>query len=118
MATCVHTCVCTHPKYILCYVIRCAGEETPLELGLQRECETTQMVTSVNWYSRELKCRSTHQECWQSVVEMISLVGMGKKPKELNWSSLAGTCAFIYYYTCLYLFVPNLPMNDLEYSST
>ena len=41
----------------------------------------------------------------------------GEKPRELNWSSLAGTCALIYYYLCLYIFVPDLPMTVLEYSS-
>ena len=40
----------------------------------------------------------------------------GEKPRELNWSSLAGTCALIYYYICSYLFVPDLPMSVLEYS--
>ena len=40
----------------------------------------------------------------------------GEKPRELNWSSLAGTCAFIYYYMCLYIFALNLPMTVLEYS--
>ena len=40
----------------------------------------------------------------------------GGKPRELNWSSLAGTCTLIYYYICLYLFVPDLPMTVLEYS--
>ena len=40
----------------------------------------------------------------------------GEKPRELNWSSLAGTCALIYYYMDLYIFVPDLPMIVLEYS--
>ena len=42
--------------------------------------------------------------------------GFDGKPRELNWSSLAGTCSLIYYYICLYLFVPDLPMTVLEYS--
>ena len=40
----------------------------------------------------------------------------GEKPRELNWSSLAGTCTLIYYYIGLYMFVPDLPMTVLEYS--
>ena len=40
----------------------------------------------------------------------------GERPRELNWSSLAGTCALIYYYMCMYIFVADLPMTVLEYS--
>ena len=40
----------------------------------------------------------------------------GRKPRELNWSSLAGTCALIYYYYCMYMCVSDLPMTVLEYS--
>ena len=40
----------------------------------------------------------------------------GERPRELNWSSLAGTCALIYYYICLYIFVSDLLMTVLEYS--
>ena len=40
----------------------------------------------------------------------------GEKPRELDWSSLAGTCGLLYYYICMYMFVPDLPMSVLEYS--
>ena len=40
----------------------------------------------------------------------------GEKPRELDWSSLVGTCGLIYY-ICMYMFVPDLLMSVLEYSS-
>ena len=42
----------------------------------------------------------------------------GERPRELNWSSLAGTCALIYYCICMYMFIPDLPMSVLEYSGS
>ena len=41
----------------------------------------------------------------------------GGKPRELDWSSLAGTYGLLYYYICMYMFVPDLPMSVLESSS-
>ena len=40
----------------------------------------------------------------------------GEKPRELDWSSLGGTCGFLYYYICMCMFIPDLPMSVLEYS--
>ena len=29
----------------------------------------------------------------------------GEKPRELDWSSLVGTCGLLYYYICMYVHV-------------
>ena len=53
---------------------------------------------SINWSSRELNSKGN----WPKVPAVSSggdLTGWsGEKPKELNWSSLAGTCSLLYYY--------------------
>ena len=40
----------------------------------------------------------------------------GEKPRELDWSSLAGTCGLLYYWVCMYIFVSDLLMNVLASS--
>ena len=47
------------------------------------------------------------------VLEMISLVE-GEKPRELNWSSLAGTCGLLYYQVCMYMYVSDLADESLH----
>ena len=32
----------------------------------------------------------------------------GEKPRELNWSSQAGTCGLLYYQVCMYMYVLDL----------
>ena len=32
----------------------------------------------------------------------------GKRPRELDWSSLAGTCSLLYYQVCVYMYVSDL----------
>ena len=67
--------------------------------------------------SRESKTKRRRTDSTSlSVAEMISLAKVGKKPRELNWSSLVGTCALIYYYICMYMFVSDLPTTVLEYT--
>ena len=74
------------------------------------------MVTSVNWYSRESKKEYALNALASGCGGDLTGCN-GKKPRELNWSSLAGTCALIYYYIVFYMFVPDLPMRVLEYSA-
>ena len=74
------------------------------------------MVTSVNWYSRESKKEYAPNALASGCGGDLTGCN-GKKPRELNWSSLAGTCVLIYYYIVLYMFVPDLPMRVLEYSA-
>ena len=73
------------------------------------------MVTSINWYSRESR-KWIHTKGASNWLWRWSHWLVWGKPRELNWSSLAGTCILIYYYMSLYIFVPDLPMTVLEYS--
>ena len=71
---------------------------------------------SVNWDSRESKIGRNRPKVLAVGSGGILTGYDGERPRELDWSSLAGTCGLLYYYICKYMFVPDLLMNVLEYS--
>ena len=73
---------------------------------------------SVNWGSRGSKLKGDAPKALAIGCRDVLTSWGGGKPRELNWSSLAGTCALIYYFICMYMFVLDLLMTVLEYFRT
>ena len=71
---------------------------------------------SVNWGSRESKDKEDRPKAL-AIGSGGDLTGYGgEEPRELDWSSLGGTCSLIYYYVCMYMFISDLLMNVLANS--
>ena len=72
---------------------------------------------SVNWDSRESKIEEDRPRALAVGSGGILTGYKGERPRELDWSSLAGTCGLLYYQSCMYMFVSDLLMNVLAGSS-
>ena len=81
-------------------------------------CETTQMTSaSTGALGNRSRKGDTPKALAIGCGDVLTSWG-GGKPRELNWSSLAGTWALIYYYYCMYMFVSDLLITVLEYSGS